>query len=134
LIIIPPHYGSGTNDGTPAGRNKNQPGGDERRNENQPSQGGYQSKGNKRRHKNQPGQGRRQSKGNERRNEIQDVYTSREDEATIHFIQSKSEETIKHRVEDILLCVDHKTQGLHEEFTEKIDETHLLDSGQLAIA
>jgi Skp family chaperone for outer membrane proteins len=53
--------------------------------------------------------------------------------ATIHSIQSESEETIKHRVEDILSCVDQKTQGLHEEFAEKIDETQLLDSGQLAL-
>jgi hypothetical protein len=36
LIIIPPHYGSGTNDGMPAGRNGNHP-----------SQGRRQSKGNK---------------------------------------------------------------------------------------
>jgi actin-like ATPase involved in cell morphogenesis len=32
-------------------------------------------------------------------------------EAAIHFIQSKLEETIKLRVEDVQACVDHRTQG-----------------------
>jgi transcriptional regulator NrdR family protein len=44
-------------------------------------------------------------------------------EATVHSIQSKLEETIKHWVEDVLSCVDQKTQDLHKELNEKIDET-----------
>jgi hypothetical protein len=34
-------------------------------------------------------------------------------------------ETIKHRVQDVLSCVDHKTQGLRKEMTEKTDETQV---------
>jgi hypothetical protein len=32
---------------------------------------------------------------------------------------------MKYRVEDVLACVDQKTQGLSKEVTEKIDETHV---------
>jgi hypothetical protein len=39
----------------------------------------------------------------------------------IHSIRSELEETIQHRMEDALLCVDQKTQGLRKELTEKID-------------
>lgn len=42
----------------------------------------------------------------------------------MHFIQSKLEETIKHRVEDVLSCVNQTTQGLHEELTD-ISETQI---------
>jgi hypothetical protein len=41
-------------------------------------------------------------------------------EGAIHSIRSKLEETIKHRVEDILLCVDQKTHGLKREHTGKV--------------
>jgi hypothetical protein len=44
-------------------------------------------------------------------------------EATIHSNLPKSEETIKHRAEDVLSCVDQKTQDLRKELTENIDET-----------
>jgi hypothetical protein len=46
-------------------------------------------------------------------------------EVAIHSIRSELEETIKYRVEDVLACVDQKTQGLHKELTEKINETHV---------
>jgi hypothetical protein len=46
-------------------------------------------------------------------------------EAAIHSIRSELEETTKHRVEDILLCVGQKTQDLCKEFIEKIDETQV---------
>jgi hypothetical protein len=46
-------------------------------------------------------------------------------EATIHSIWSKLEETIKHWVEDVLLCVNQKSQDLCKELTEKIDETQV---------
>lgn len=36
-------------------------------------------------------------------------------EAAVHSIQSELEETIKHRVEDVLACVNQKIQGLHKE-------------------
>lgn len=42
----------------------------------------------------------------------------------MHFIQSKLEETIKHRVEDVLSCVNQTTQGLHEKLTD-ISETQI---------
>jgi hypothetical protein len=45
-------------------------------------------------------------------------------QATIPSILSKSEET-KHRVEDILSCLDQKTQGLYKELTKKTDETQV---------
>jgi hypothetical protein len=45
-------------------------------------------------------------------------------EVAIHSIWSKIE-IIKHRVEDVLSCVDQKTQGLHKELTEKFDETQV---------
>jgi hypothetical protein len=45
--------------------------------------------------------------------------------AAIHSILPKLEETIKHRVEDVLSCVDQKTQGLRKELTEKIDQTQV---------
>jgi hypothetical protein len=43
-------------------------------------------------------------------------------EATIHSIRPKLEETMKHGVEDVLSFVDQKTQGLHKELAQKIDE------------
>jgi hypothetical protein len=46
-------------------------------------------------------------------------------EAAIRSIRSELEETIKHRVEYVLSCVDQKTQGLCKELTEKIDETQV---------
>jgi hypothetical protein len=46
-------------------------------------------------------------------------------EAAIHSIRSELEETIKHQVEDVLSCVDQKTQGLCKELTENIDETQV---------
>jgi hypothetical protein len=35
------------------------------------------------------------------------------------------EETIKHRVEDVLACVDQWTRGFRKELNEKIDETQV---------
>jgi hypothetical protein len=46
-------------------------------------------------------------------------------EAAVQFIRSELEETIKRRVEDVLSCIDQKTQGLRKELTEKIDETQV---------
>jgi predicted nuclease with TOPRIM domain len=46
-------------------------------------------------------------------------------EVAIHFIWSELEETIKHRVDDILSCGDQKMQGLQKELTQKIGETQL---------
>jgi hypothetical protein len=46
-------------------------------------------------------------------------------EATIHSIRSELEETIKHRVEDVLSCVAQKTQILGKELNENIDETQV---------
>jgi hypothetical protein len=46
-------------------------------------------------------------------------------EVAIHSIWSELEETIKHRAEDVLSCVDQKTQGPRRELTEKIDETQV---------
>jgi DNA-binding ferritin-like protein len=43
-------------------------------------------------------------------------------EAAIHSIQSELEETIRHRVEDVLSYVDQKRQDLCKELTEKIEE------------
>jgi hypothetical protein len=40
-------------------------------------------------------------------------------------MRSELEETIKQRVEDVLLYVDQKTQGLRNKLTEKIEETQL---------
>jgi hypothetical protein len=45
-------------------------------------------------------------------------------EATIYSIWSELEETIKHRLEDVLSCVNQKTQGLHSELNE-IEETRV---------
>jgi hypothetical protein len=45
-------------------------------------------------------------------------------EAAIHFIWSEFE-TIKHRVEDVLSCVDQKMKGLRKELTQKTDETQV---------
>jgi hypothetical protein len=49
-------------------------------------------------------------------------------EATIHSIQSKLDEIIKHQVEDVPSYVDQKTQGLSKELTEKIKETQDLQA------
>jgi hypothetical protein len=38
--------------------------------------------------------------------------------ASIHFIQTELEETIRHRMEDVLSCVDEKKQGLRNELAE----------------
>jgi hypothetical protein len=46
-------------------------------------------------------------------------------EAAIHSIWSKLEETVKHRVKDLLSCVNQKMQGINRELTENIDETHV---------
>jgi hypothetical protein len=46
-------------------------------------------------------------------------------EAAIHSIRSELEETIKHRMEAVLLCVDKQTQGLCKELTETIDKTQV---------
>jgi hypothetical protein len=46
-------------------------------------------------------------------------------ETAIHSIRSKLKETIKHRTEDVLSCVDQKTQGPRKQLTEKIDETQV---------
>jgi hypothetical protein len=45
-------------------------------------------------------------------------------EAATQFIRSELE-VIKHRVEDVLSCVDQKKQGLRKELTEKIEETQV---------
>jgi hypothetical protein len=41
-------------------------------------------------------------------------------EATIHYIRSELEKTIKYQVEDVLSCVDQNTKGLRKELTEKM--------------
>jgi translation elongation factor EF-G len=46
-------------------------------------------------------------------------------EAAVHSIRSELEETVKHWVEDVLSCVNQKTQGFHKELIEKIDETQV---------
>jgi hypothetical protein len=43
-------------------------------------------------------------------------------EAAIHSIRSGLEETIKHRVEDVLLCVNQEMQVLRQELAENVDE------------
>jgi BMFP domain-containing protein YqiC len=43
-------------------------------------------------------------------------------EGAIHPIRSELEKAIKHLVEDVLSCVDQKTQGLRKELIENIDE------------
>jgi hypothetical protein len=43
-------------------------------------------------------------------------------DAAIHSIQSESEETIKHQVEDVLAWVDQRTQDLQKELNKKIYE------------
>jgi hypothetical protein len=43
----------------------------------------------------------------------------------IKSIRSELEETIKHRVEDVLSCVDQKAQGLRKGLTKKTDETQV---------
>jgi hypothetical protein len=48
-----------------------------------------------------------------------------ETEAEISSIWSELEETIKHRLEDVLSCIDQKTQGIRKELTEKIAETQV---------
>jgi hypothetical protein len=45
--------------------------------------------------------------------------------ATVHSVQSKFEETVKHRVEDILSGVVQMTQGLQMKLNEKINETQV---------
>jgi molecular chaperone GrpE (heat shock protein) len=43
-------------------------------------------------------------------------------EVAINSMRSKLENTIKHRMEDVLSYVDQKTQGLSKELIEKIDK------------
>jgi exonuclease VII large subunit len=43
-------------------------------------------------------------------------------ENAMHSIRSES---IRHRIEKAMTCVDHKTQGLHKELSEKIDKTQV---------
>jgi hypothetical protein len=45
-------------------------------------------------------------------------------EATLHSIPSEQEETITHRVEDVLSYVDQKTQSVRKELNEKINENY----------
>jgi hypothetical protein len=54
--------------------------------------------------------------------DMMDIYQEKM-ETAIRFIWSKLEKMIKYRVEDVLLCVNQKTQGLHKELTEMFDET-----------
>jgi chromosome segregation ATPase len=50
------------------------------------------------------------------------IKCSREEtKAVINSIQAELEETVKHRVKDVLGCVDQRTQGL-KELNKKIDE------------
>jgi hypothetical protein len=44
-------------------------------------------------------------------------------EDTVRCIRFELEETVKHRVEDVLANVDQRMQGLRKELNEKIDET-----------
>jgi hypothetical protein len=46
-------------------------------------------------------------------------------ELATKFIWSELEETIRSRVEEVLLSVDQRIQGLHEELNVKIKETRL---------
>jgi hypothetical protein len=46
-------------------------------------------------------------------------------ETTIHSVRSQLEEIIKYRVEDVLSCVDQRTQGLRKELREKTEETRV---------
>jgi hypothetical protein len=48
-----------------------------------------------------------------------DMYQEKVEAAT-YYILSELEETIEHWLEDILSCVEQKTQGLSNELTEKI--------------
>jgi undecaprenyl pyrophosphate synthase len=48
-----------------------------------------------------------------------------ETEAAIRSIRSWLEETIKHRAEDVLVCVYQRTQGLCKELNKKIDGTQV---------
>jgi hypothetical protein len=55
--------------------------------------------------------------------EVKIKCSQEETETAIHYVRSELEETIKHRVEDVLACVDKRTQGLCKELNEKIEET-----------
>jgi hypothetical protein len=46
-------------------------------------------------------------------------------EAAINSTRSELQNTIKHRMEDFLSCVDHKTQGLRKELIQRIDKTQV---------
>jgi ElaB/YqjD/DUF883 family membrane-anchored ribosome-binding protein len=46
-------------------------------------------------------------------------------EAAIHSILFKLEESIKHLMEDVLLCVHQKTQSLRKELTKVVNETQV---------
>jgi hypothetical protein len=46
-------------------------------------------------------------------------------ETATHSIRSELGETMKHRVTDVLLCVNQKTYSLRRELTENNDETQV---------
>jgi pyrimidine operon attenuation protein/uracil phosphoribosyltransferase len=46
--------------------------------------------------------------------------------SAINSIQAELEETMKHWVEDELVCVDQRTQCLYKELNEKINETQVV--------
>jgi hypothetical protein len=43
----------------------------------------------------------------------------------IHETAVRCEETIRHQMEDVLSCIDQKTQGPRKELAEKIDKTQV---------
>jgi predicted nuclease with TOPRIM domain len=69
--------------------------------------------------------GTNETKADTDRKEIKNIETNQAKmdihqekmEATIHSIWPALEETNRHRVEDVLLCVNQKTQGLYKELT-----------------
>jgi hypothetical protein len=44
---------------------------------------------------------------------------------SIHSVRSDLDETIQRRMEDVLLRLDHKTQGLHTELSEGNEKTQV---------
>jgi hypothetical protein len=57
--------------------------------------------------------------------EVMIKCSQEETEDAIYSTRSEFEETINHRMEDALSCVDQKTQGLRKELSEKIYETQV---------
>jgi arginine decarboxylase-like protein len=53
-----------------------------------------------------------------------DIYQELMEDA-IHSVRFELEQTIKHRVLDVLSYVNQKTQGLRKELTDKIDKTQV---------